>query len=44
VQIENSIDATGGELLALRAQKRKAELEKALDKLPAHDLASGCGA
>ena len=36
--IENSTDATRGEPLALRAQKRKAELEAALDKLPADEL------
>jgi hypothetical protein len=36
--VENSTDATRGEPLALRAQKRKAELEVALAKLPAHEL------
>jgi hypothetical protein len=36
--VENSTDATRGEPLVLRAQKRKAELEKALEKLPANDL------
>ena len=35
--VENSTDATRGEPLALRAQKRKAELEAALDKLPADE-------
>jgi hypothetical protein len=33
--VENSTDATRGEPLAMRAQKRKAELEAALAKLPA---------
>ena len=36
--VENSTDATRGEPLAMRAQKRKRELELALDKLPAEDL------
>jgi hypothetical protein len=36
--IENSTDATRGEPLAMRAQKRKLELELALEKLPAEDL------
>lgn len=36
--LENSTDATRGEPLAIRAQKRKAELEVALAKLPAHEL------
>ena len=36
--VENSTDATRGEPLAMRAQKRKAELEAALAKLPADDL------
>jgi hypothetical protein len=36
--VENSTDATRGEPLALRAQKRKAELEAILEKLPADDL------
>jgi hypothetical protein len=35
---ENSTDATRGKPLALRAQKRKAELAVALQKLPADDL------
>jgi hypothetical protein len=35
--IVNSTDATRGEPLAMRAQKRKAELEQALEKLPAED-------
>jgi predicted PurR-regulated permease PerM len=35
---ENGIDATRGEPLALRAQKRKAELEVALQKLPEDEL------
>ncbi len=34
----NSTDATRGEPLALRAQKRRAELEVALDRLPDDDL------
>jgi hypothetical protein len=37
-RVENSTDATRGEPLAVRAQKRKAELEAALEKLPVHDL------
>ncbi|MEO8702423.1 MAG: hypothetical protein ABI867_20435 [Kofleriaceae bacterium] len=41
VHIENSTDATRGEPLALRAQKRKAELEAALDNLPADDRSRG---
>ena len=36
--VENSTDATRGEPLALRAQKRRAELEMALEKLPADQL------
>jgi hypothetical protein len=36
--VENSTDATRGEPLAMRAQKRKLELERALAKLPADDL------
>jgi hypothetical protein len=36
--IVNSTDATRGEPLALRAQKRRAELEVALQKLPASEL------
>jgi hypothetical protein len=36
--VENTTDATRGEPLALRAQKRKAELEAALQKLPADEL------
>lgn len=36
--IENSTDATRGEPLAMRAQKRKLELERALEKLPAEEL------
>ena len=35
---ENSTDVTRGEPLALRAQKRKAELEVALQKLPEDEL------
>jgi cell division septum initiation protein DivIVA len=35
--VENTTDATRGEPLAVRAQKRKLELERALDKLPAED-------
>jgi hypothetical protein len=38
--VENTTDATRGEPLAMRAQKRKLELEKALDKLPAEDVRS----
>lgn len=36
--VENSSDATRGKPLALRAQKRIAELEVALQKLPTDDL------
>ncbi|HEX3759144.1 MAG TPA: hypothetical protein VHW23_10575 [Kofleriaceae bacterium] len=36
--VENSTDATRGEPLAMRAQKRKLELERALAKLPADDM------
>lgn len=36
--IENTTDATRGEPLAMRAQKRMAELERALDKLPASEM------
>jgi hypothetical protein len=32
--VENTTDATRGEPLVLRAQKRKAELEAALDEIP----------
>src|SRR5436305_742663 len=35
LRVENSTDATRGEPLAMRAQKRKLELELALTKLPA---------
>src|SRR3954471_21432194 len=35
--VENSTDATRGEPLAMRARKRKLELERALAKLPADD-------
>lgn len=35
--VENSTDATRGEPLAMRAQKRKLELERALEKVPAED-------
>jgi CMP-N-acetylneuraminic acid synthetase len=35
---ENSTDATRGEPLALRAQKRKAELESILDVMPENAL------
>jgi hypothetical protein len=38
VHVENSTDATRGEPLAVRAQKRKAELEAALEQLPAGEL------
>ena len=34
----NSTDATRGEPLTLRARKRRAELEMALEKLPAYQL------
>lgn len=37
-RVENSTDATRGEPLAMRAQKRKLELELALAKLPADDM------
>jgi hypothetical protein len=37
-RVENSTDATRGEPLAMRAQKRKLELELALTKLPADDM------
>jgi len=37
-RVENTTDATRGEPLAVRAQKRKAELEAALQKLPADEL------
>jgi hypothetical protein len=36
--VENSTDATRGEPLAMRAQKRKLELERALEKRPAEDV------
>ena len=36
--VENSTDATRGEPLTLRAQKRKAELEAAMQKLPDDEL------
>ena len=36
--IENTTDATRGEPLGVRAEKRKAELEAALAKIPAEDL------
>lgn len=36
--VENSTDATRGEPLAMRAQKRKLELERALEKHPAEDV------
>ena len=36
--MENSTDITRGQPLALRAMKRKAELEAALDDLPADQL------
>jgi hypothetical protein len=35
--IENSTDATRGEPLAMRAQKRRIELAAALDKIPDED-------
>jgi hypothetical protein len=37
-RVENSTDATRGEPLALRAQKRRAELAKALERLPVDEL------
>ena len=37
-RVENSTDATRGEPLAMRARKRKLELELALTKLPADDM------
>jgi hypothetical protein len=40
-RIENSTDATRGEPLAMRAQKRRAELEAALAKLSADDRSRG---
>lgn len=36
--VENSTDATRGEPLAMRAQKRKLELERALERQPAEDV------
>lgn len=36
--VENSTDATRGEPLAMRARKRKLELERALEKCPAEDV------
>jgi hypothetical protein len=36
-QVENTTDATRGEPLAARAQKRRAELEAALQNLPASE-------
>jgi hypothetical protein len=36
--VENTTDATRGEPLAMRAQKRRLELERALAELPAADL------
>ena len=36
--IMNTTDATRGEPLAIRAQKRKVELEQALEKIPADDI------
>lgn len=36
--VENSTDATRGEPLAMRARKRKFELERALEKRPAQDV------
>jgi hypothetical protein len=38
LRVENSTDATRGEPLAMRAQKRKLELALALTKLPADDM------
>ena len=35
--VENTTDGTRGQPLALRAEKRQAELEAALDKLPASE-------
>jgi cell division septum initiation protein DivIVA len=36
--IENTTDATRGEPLAMRAQKRKVELEQAREQLPAEEI------
>jgi hypothetical protein len=36
--VENSTDATRGQPLGIRAQKRKAELEMLLEKIPADEL------
>lgn len=36
--VENTTDATRGESLGIRAQKRRAELESALAALPADEL------
>ena len=36
--VENTTDATRGEPLATRAQKRKVELERALEKLPPEEM------
>jgi histidine ammonia-lyase len=38
MHIENTTDATRGEPLAMRAQKRKVELEQALENLPTEDM------
>ena len=40
-RVENSTDATRGEPLAMRAQKRRVELQAALAKLPADDRSRG---
>jgi hypothetical protein len=40
MRAENSIDATRGEPLGVRAQKRRAELTKALEELPVNELRS----
>ena len=37
MHVENSTDATRGEPLAVRAQKRRAELAQALEKLPSDE-------
>jgi hypothetical protein len=36
--VENTVDATRGEPLSMRAHKRKLELELALEKIPVEDI------
>jgi hypothetical protein len=36
--VDNAVDATRGEPLAMRAHKRKLELELALEKIPVEDV------